>query len=182
MRPSSLSRLCWLGTAALLCGCDAFKVDVGTKDPIKLDPIDINIRMDVYQHSSDKVGEGKKDEDEAKAARERLYNRQQQVQEMKNNRWVVETHRGELQIREKPAGDNGAWVEKTVKEENEDRKLLMRLKAKELNLDLHVIQEEFWKDNVEKAYQGEWIETVDPSRPGMFKQIQKESRPAASGQ
>jgi len=182
MHPRPLSRLLWLGPAAFLCGCDAFKVDVGTKDPIKLDPIDINIRMDVYQHSSDKVGEGKKEEDEAKAARERIYNRQQQIQEMKNNRWVVETHRGELQIREKPAGDNGVWVEKAVKEENDDRKLLMRQKAKDLNLDLHEIQKEFWKDNVEKSYKGEWIEIADPARPGMFKQLQKETGPPTSGQ
>ena len=140
-----------------------------------MDPIAINVRMDVYQHTSDKTGDGKKDEDESKSARERIYNRQQQLQEIKNNRWVLETHRGELQVREKPAGDNGAWVEKSVKEENEDRKTLMRYRAKDLNLDLHEIQNQFWKDNVQKAYAGEWIEVVDTSRPGMYKVVQKEA-------
>jgi hypothetical protein len=164
---------------ALLCvlcgsGCKPFDVNLGTKDPIKLEPVNINIRMDVYQHSSDKVGEGKKDDEDAKSARERIYNRQQQLQEIKNNRWVVETHRGELQIREKPAGDNGGWVEKVVTEENADRSLLMRLKARELNVDLHDMQNQFWKDNVEKAYPGEWIEIPDPAKPGVFKQVTKE--------
>jgi hypothetical protein len=157
--------------------CKAFKVDLGTSAPIKMDPITINVRMDVYQHSSDKTGEGKKDADEAKSARERIYNRQQQIQEIKNNRWVVETHRGELQVREKPAGENGAWVEKTINEENEDRKLLMRYQAKDLNLDLHEIQKQFWKDNVQKAYAGEWIEEEDKARPGMYKQSQKAGKP-----
>jgi hypothetical protein len=60
-----------------------------------------------------------------------------------------------------------------VNEENEDRKILMRYKAKDLNLDLHEIQEQFWKDNVQKAYDKEWIEVEDPARPGMFKQVQK---------
>lgn len=171
MRTAVLPVLC-----CLLTSCEAFKVDLGTRDPIKLDPIAINVRMDVYQHSSDKTGDDKTVEDESKAARERIYNRQQQMQEIKNNRWVVETHRGELQIREKPAGENGAWVEKTVNEENEDRKILMRYKAKEMNLDLHEIQEQFWKDNVLKAYDKEWIEIEDPARPKMYKQVQKEGK------
>lgn len=159
----------------LLSACSPFKVDLGTKEAIKMDPIAINVRMDVYQHSSDKTGDGKKDEDDSKSARERIYNRQQQLQEIKNNRWVLETHRGELQVREKPAGDNGTWVEKTVKEENEDRKILMRYRAKDLNLDLHEIQNQFWKDNVQKAYPGEWIEVSDTTRPGMYKVVQKEA-------
>lgn len=160
---------------SLLPACSPFKVDLGTKEAIKMDPISINVRMDVYQHSSDKPGDGKKDEDESKSARERIYNRQQQLQEIKNNRWVLETHRGELQVREKPAGDSGTWVEKTVKEENEDRKILMRYRAKDLNLDLHDIQNQFWKDNVQKAYPGEWVEVSDTARPGMYKVVQKEA-------
>jgi hypothetical protein len=171
-----------LPAAAFLAGCKPFSVDLGTPEPIKLDPVNINVRMDVYQHSSDKVGDGKKEEEDAKGARERIYNRQQQVQEMKNNRWVVETHRGELQVREKPAGKDGDWVEKTVTDENHDRKLLMQLRAKELNVDLHEVQNQFWKDNVEKSYKGEWIEIEDPTRPKMYKQVQKETDPAAKPQ
>jgi hypothetical protein len=176
LTPIRLITLRFLGLAgcgSLAVACKPFDVNLGTQDPIKLDPVNINIRMDVYQHSSDKVGDGKKDDEDAKSARERIYNRQQQVQELKNNRWVVETHRGELQLREKPAGDTGVWAEKATKEENEDRKLLMRLKAKELNLDLHEIQAQFWKDNLEKSYQGEWIEMPDEKRPGMYKQLPK---------
>lgn len=168
-----------LFVVSVLPACKAFKVDLGTSEAIKMDPIAINVRMDVYQHSSDKTGSAKKDDEEVKSARERIYNRQQQLQEIKNNRWVIETHRGELQVREKPAGENGAWVEKTVSEENEDRKILMRLRAKELNLDLHELQTQSWKDNVQKAYPGEWIEAADTSRPGMFKLIQKEKDAAA---
>jgi hypothetical protein len=165
--------------AQLLAGCKPLNINLGTKDPIKMDPIDIKIRMDVYQHSSDKVDPAAKKKDEqAREARERIYNRQQQIQELKNNRWVVETHRGELQVREKPAGENGAWVEKTVNEENEDRKHLMRFKAEELNLDLHEIQAQFWRDNLEKAYAGEWVEIEDPAKPKMYKRVQKEAKKA----
>ncbi len=160
----------------LLAGCKPFNVNLGTQEAIKLDPITINVRMDVYQHSSDKTGDDQKGDDESKAARERIYNRQQQLQEIKNNRWVIETHRAELQVREKPAGENGTWVEKSVAAENEDRMILMRYKAKELNLDLHEIQAQFWKDNVQKAYPGEYIEIDDPARPKLFKVVQKEAK------
>ncbi len=171
---ATLAPLCLSFGLGLFASCKPFQVDIGTKDPIRLEPVNINIRMDVYQHSSDKLGDAKKDDEDAKSARDRIYNRQQQVQDLKNNRWVVETHRGELLLREKPAGENGTWAEKVVKEENEDRVLLMRLKAKELNLDLHEIQAQFWKDNVEKAYAGEWIEVPDPTKPGIFKFAKKD--------
>jgi hypothetical protein len=169
--PSSLLLL-----VAFCSGCKPFNINLATEAPIKMDPITINVKMDVYQHSSDKTGDGKKHEDESKAARERIYNRQQQLQEIKNNRWVIETHRGDLQVREKPAGENGTWVEKTVATENEDRMILMRAKAQELNLDLHEIQAQFWKDNVRKSYPGEYIEIDDPARPKMYKVAQKEAQ------
>ncbi len=166
--------LCQILLLAALCSsCKPFNINLATENPIKMDPITINVKMDVYQHSSDKTGDGKKQEDESKAARERIYNRQQQLQEIKNNRWVIETHRGELQVREKPAGENGGWVEKTVASENEDRMILMRAKAQELNLDLHEIQTQFWKDNVRKSFAGEYIEIDDPARPQMYQVVQK---------
>lgn len=159
---------------AFLSSCNPFKIHL---NPVQLEPIAVNIRMDVYQHSTDKTGDAKKDEADVKAARERIYNRQQQLQEIKNNRWVAETHRGELQVREKPAGDTGKWVEKTVNEENEDRKILMRARSRELDIDLHDVQDQFWKDNIQKAYAGEWIEIKDPARSGLFKLVQKEAKP-----
>ncbi len=175
----SPSHFSFLVLALCMMGCKPFNINLASKDAIKLDtikldPININVKMDVYQHSTDKIAPGDQQAaDDAKATRERIYNRHQQVQELKNNRWVIETHRGELQVREKPAGENGIWVEKTVAAENEDRKLLMRNQAKELNLDLHEIQEQFWKDNVQKSFAGEYVEVDDPARPKMYKVMPK---------
>ena len=51
-----------------------------------------------------------------------------------------ENHRGLLHLREKPAGDWGRHAEQTVKQENEDRVILMRREAKETDKQIHEIE------------------------------------------
>ena len=93
------------------------------------------------------------------------------VQEIKDNRFIGEDHRGLLNLRNKPAGDWGNYVEKTIKEENEDRMILMRHEAKEKNRALHEVQEEQWRHRTDKAFKGEWVE-LPGDKPDTFKWVQ----------
>ena len=166
-----------LGTLAVFvtCGfivtsCRLMTVNVATPEPIKLD---VTMRLDVYQFRGDenaKPGEAQMSYEEA-VVRQR--NRMAEVQTLRNNRLVGEDHRGQLNLREKPAGDWGRHAEETAKKENEDRVIMMRHEAKELNKQVHEIEATHWKANIEKAFKGEWIE-VPGDKPGTYKWIQAE--------
>jgi hypothetical protein len=152
----------------LLSSCSNFKVDLSSPEPIK---VDVNMRLDVYQYKGDEPG--KKDEAEAsyEEAVERQRNRMAEMQTIKDNRFVGEDHRGLLHLRQKPAGDWGDYVERTVNQENDDRTILMRREAKQSNRALHEVQEEQWKRRTSSAYPGEWIE-VPGDKPNTYKWVQ----------
>gem|GEM_PF-5511089 len=123
----------WTATALLAAavvfavGCDAFDINVGTKEPIKLDPIkvDLNMRVDVYQYDGKSDDEKKKEVANRNDAAKRMRDRGAEIQELKNNRLVGENHLGLLSIRNQPAGDYGDYVVRTVDAENADRIFLM---------------------------------------------------------
>jgi hypothetical protein len=152
----------------LLASCSNFKVDLSSPEPIK---VDVNMRLDVYQYKGDEPG--KKDEAAVtyEAAVERQRNRMPEIQTIKDNRFVGEDHRGQLHLRQKPAGDWGDYVERTVNQENEDRTILMRREAKESNRALHEVQDEQWKRRTSSAYAGEWVE-LPGDKPNTYKWVQ----------
>lgn len=166
-RPSSPVRRPALALATLagplffLAACDTFKVNLSSPDPIK---VDVNMRLDVYQYKGDEPGK----QDAAQLSYEeaviRQRNRMAEVQKLKDNRLVGEDHRGLLHLREKPGGDWGTYVERTVATENEDRLLLMRHVAQESNRALHEVQDEQWKLRTDKSFKGEWIEVPDDQK------------------
>jgi hypothetical protein len=141
---------------------------LSSPEPIK---VDVNMRLDVYQYKGDEPG--KKDEADVsyEEAVERQRNRMAEMQTIKDNRFVGEDHRGLLHLRQKPAGDWGDYVERTVNQENEDRTILMRREAKQSNRALHEVQEEQWKRRTSSAYPGEWIE-VPGDKPNTYKWVQ----------
>jgi len=151
----------------LLPACKLPDVNITTPKPIE---VNLNMRLDVYQYSGDQP----KDKEHEKSLAEttdRQRNRQQEVQTIKNNRFVGEDHRGLLQLRDAPAGDWGDYVKRTVDAENEDRTTLMRNEAQKNNRELHEVQTEQWKLRIEKAFKGEWIE-VPGDKEGSFKWVQ----------
>jgi hypothetical protein len=156
--------------ASLLSSCKSFKVDLGSPDPIK---VDVNMRLDVYQYKGDEPG--KKDEAEVsyEDAVQRQRNRMAEIQKLKDNRFVGEDHRGLLNLREKPAGDWGDYVERTVNMENEDRTILMRREAKDSNRALHEVQDEQWRRRTTASYPGEWVE-LPGDKPNTYKWVQSE--------
>lgn len=158
------------GAVALLTGCESLKVDVSSPEPIK---VDVNMRLDVYQYKGDEPGKPDAAQQSYEEAVERQRNRMAEIQRLKDNRFVGEDHRGLLHLRQKPAGDWGEYVERTVNAENEDRNLLMRKVAKDTNRALHEVQSEQWKLRTDKAYQGEWIE-VPGDKPNTYRWIQSD--------
>lgn len=168
--PRSLSA-CGL---ALLASCKQLpEIPITTPEPLE---VNLNMRLDIYQYRGDEPA----DKEAAKTVSEamtRQRNRMEEIQTLKNNRFVGEDHRGLLALREVPAGDWGDYVKRTVNNENEDRGQLMRNQAKEQDKALHEIQEMQWKLRADRAFKGEWIE-IAGDKPGMFKWAQAEGTKA----
>jgi len=152
---------------AIPVSCSLPAISLSTPDPIK---VDVTMRLDVYQYKGDEPETPNAAQVSYEEAVERQRNRMAEVQKLKDNRLVGEDHRGLLHLREKPGGDWGEYVERTVNSENEDRMLLMRREAKDSNRALHEIQDEQWKLRTAKAYEGEWIEI--PEEGGSYKWTQ----------
>lgn len=168
--PLLLKMAAGVGFSMALSGCNSFKVDVNSPEPIK---VDVSMRLDVYQYKGDEPGKPDAAQVSYEEAVERQRNRMAEIQRLKDNRFAAEDHRGLLHLRQKPAGDWGEYVERTVNAENEDRTLLMRKVAKDSNKALHEVQAEQWKLRTDKAYQGEWIE-VPGDKPNTYKWIQSD--------
>ncbi len=168
MKIEFLKPLLPLGLSLLgLAGCQLPDVKLVTPKPLE---VNLNMRLDVYQYSGDKPKDAEQERSLAEAV-ERLRNRQQEVQTIKNNRFVGEDHRGLLQLRDVPAGEWGDYVKRTVEAENEDRMLMMRNEAASTNRALHEVQAEQWKLRADKAFKGEWIEALG-EKEGSFKWVQ----------
>lgn len=150
----------------------AKNITLNTPEPIK---VDMKITLDVYQHDGpDKAKKPEKEPEDISELSRRKYNRQAEIQALKNSRLVAETHQGLLLLREQPAGTYGNYVKETVDKENTDRKALMIEDARKQKRELHVVEKERYEANVKNSHAGEWIEIPDPARAGGWKQVQKE--------
>lgn len=178
---NSLLRLCLLAIIPVTGGCQlsktlenaARKITLNTPEPIK---VDMKITLDVIQHDAPgakKLDQKEESNDIAEVTR-RKFNRQAEIQTIKNSRLVAETHQGLLFLREQPPGPNGGYVKDLVEKENADRKLLMIEDARKQKRELHELEKERFEINVKNAFAGEWIEIADPMRPGGYKLVQKQ--------
>ena len=170
------ARPSWLfaaGLAFIFSSCKAFDINVGTKDPIKLDPIqvDLTMRVDVYQYTGN-TKEEKQAVKNVENAVESQRNRMAEIQTLKNSRYVGENHLGLLSIRNLPAGKVGEYVQKTVDEENADRAFLMTDTSNSSGTPLEEIRRQQWQTRVEASFEGEWIE-VSSGAPDTYRWIQK---------
>ena len=156
---------------AALTSCKLPEVNLATPEPIK---VDINVDLNVYQHATpEKAAEAEAAAENTDEAAKRKYNRQEEVQKLKNQRFIAETHRGTLLLREQPAGDFGEYVKKTVDAENADRMLLMTTDAAKAKRELREVMLERYQANHAAANPGEWIEEPDPAKPESYRLVQK---------
>lgn len=154
-----------------LPGCKLPDVNLATSEPLK---VDIKVDLNVYQHSSPEAAAAADAADEAREAIEkRKYNRASEIQELKNQRYAAETHRGLLLLRQQPAGNFGNYVKETVEAENTDRMKLMTADAAKERRELQELMTERYNANLKAAHAGEWIEVPDPAKPDSWKLEQK---------
>lgn len=156
-------------------GCTGIGVNLGTEKPLA---VDINMKVDVYQHTDTTVQKkvAAATNDLPVDVRTRRKNRMGEVQVMKNNRTVGENHLGLLHIMTLPPGDYGVYVKHAVDAENEDRLEIMNDIAKKDNLPLDQVEAEHARLAANRAFNGEWIEIAQSD--GSFSWVQKGSEKA----
>ena len=158
-----------------LAGCTSGPtINIGTKQPLKVDPIkaDLNMRVDVYQHADATVQKRVAATQPAAAedVQTRLRNRMGEIQVLKNNRLVGESRKGLLEIRNQPPGEFGEYVQRTVEAENKDRAVMMQEVAQKKNLATEEVQRQQAELARNKAFNGEWIEVPQPDGTFAWKQ------------
>jgi uncharacterized protein len=150
----------------LLTGCAGPTVKVATPEPIQ---VDINMRVDVYQHESGNSAAKKapaKDEPATSTPESRRRNRQADIQQFKDSRLVGEGRDGLLVLLATPPGDYGQEVARVVNAENTDRKAVMQALADRSKRSLSEVQKEQAAEWRIRSFRGEWIEQPQESQPG----------------
>ncbi len=155
-------------SALALTGCKSIPIDVGTKDPVK---VDIAMKVDVYQHG-DPAGPKKAAPPPATDAAKSRRLRMGEIQVLKNSRLVGESQAGALEIRTLPPGEYGDYVKMTVDAENADRSRLIEKLAKEKNIPVSQAARQQAELFQTGSFAGEWIEVSDAE--GKFAWKQKE--------
>lgn len=154
--------------ALALAACNSIPIDVGTKQPVK---VDIAMKVDVYQHSDPNGPKKVPVPPPADIGRSRRM-RMGEIQILKNSRLIGENHAGYLEVRTVPPGEYGDYVHTTVDAENSDRGRLIEKLAKEKNVPVSQAERQQAELFQKGAFPGEWIEV--PDADGKFAWKQKE--------
>ena len=150
-----IARVLIAATALVSGGCQGPTVRLATPEPIV---VDINMRVDIYERGLGSPAAKPAPGADLPAADARRRSRMGDIQTFKNSRLVGEGRDGLLSVLSRPEGSYGAYVEKTVAEENADRVVVMRQLGVERKLslaDVQAQQGELWRN---RSFSGEWIE------------------------
>jgi len=142
-------------SALASAGCQGPTVSLSTPEPIV---VDINMRVDVYERGAGSAAQRPSPSADTPAADARRRSRMGDIQTFKNSRLIGEGRDGLLVVLNRPEGSYGAYLEKTVAEENADRLVIMRQLAVERKMsiaDVQAQQGELWRN---RSFSGEWIE------------------------
>lgn len=81
-----------------------------------------------------------------------------EIQGLKNNRIVGESHNGYLEIRDLPPGEYGQYARQLVDAENKDRRTIYYDQAAQMNLPTGQIEASSAKVIYDRSFRGEWVE------------------------
>lgn len=153
----------------LLASCKGPSVSLSTPEPIV---VDINMRVDIYERGGGGNAAKAASGADVPGADTRRRSRSGDIQTFKNSRLVGEGRDGLLSVLSRPEGSYGAYVEKTVAEENADRLVVMRQLAAERKMsvaDVQSQQGELWRN---RSFSGEWIEVMQDNNTWRWAQKQ----------
>jgi uncharacterized protein YdbL (DUF1318 family) len=163
-----IARVLMAAAVLFSAGCQGPTVRLTTPEPIV---VDINVRVDIYERASGSPAAKPAPGADLPAADARRRSRMGDIQTFKNSRLVGEGRDGLLSVLSRPEGSYGAYVEKTVAEENADRVVVMRQLGVERKLslaDVQAQQGELWRN---RSFSGEWIEV--PQDNNTWRWVQK---------
>ena len=129
------------------------------------------MRVDIYERGPGSSAAKAASGSDLPAADARRRSRMGDIQTFKNSRLVGEGRDGLLSVLSRPEGSYGAYLEKTVAEENADRVVVMRQLGVERKLplaDVQAQQGELWRN---RSFSGEWIEV--PQDNNTWRWVQK---------
>ncbi|MBU3664420.1 MAG: DUF1318 domain-containing protein [Chthoniobacterales bacterium] len=153
----------------LAAACKGPNVSLSTPEPIV---VDINMRVDIYERGGGSSSAKPSPAADMPAADARRRSRTGDIQTFKNSRLVGEGRDGLLSVLSRPEGSYGAYVEKTVAEENADRLVVMRELAAERKMSLPEVQAqqgELWRN---RSFSGEWVEVLQDNNSWRWAQKQ----------
>ncbi|MCF7870067.1 MAG: YdbL family protein [Candidatus Omnitrophica bacterium] len=160
----------------ILFGCA--KVSVETKKPLK---VDINMRLDVYQHVV-KEAESIEDqiynsdntqmnsilgiaavyaEDNLSEAIERRKQRAAKIKDFFNKGYIGENRNGYLELIK---NETPSQIREVIAKENKDRKVIYENTAKKNNTKLSAVEKIFFKDHYQRAPSGWYFEVHSQSK------------------
>lgn len=162
---------------AIACSLPPVKVE--TPKPIE---IDINMRVDIYQHDPKTADpmDGSATGTAAAGIESRRRARMAEIQTLKNSRLVGEDHEGLLSVRDLPPGEYGDYVKKTVEAENADRNALMQAMAAKGQEPIDQVRKniaDLWR---ERSFPGEWIQVQGADGAWNWVQKAAEEKPKAA--
>lgn len=163
----------------LMLGCARVKLE--TSKPIK---VDINLRVDVYQHVvkdvdtiADEIygSQGKKMNaifsleevyaadfsEEATQAISRRKERLDKIDEYFSKGYIGEERNALLVIRDQTVASQ---IESTINEENKDRQLIYKATAEKNQAEASEVAKVFFNKDYERAQSGWWFEVFDSER------------------
>lgn len=152
-----------------VAACKGPNVSLSTPEPIV---VDINMRVDIYERGGSSSSAKPSPAADMPAADSRRRSRMGDIQTFKNSRLVGESRDGLLSVLSRPEGSYGAYVEKTVAEENADRLVVMRELAAERKMSLPEVQSqqgELWRN---RSFSGEWVEVLQDNNTWHWAQKQ----------
>lgn len=160
----------------MLLGCA--RVAVETKKPLK---VDINMRLDVYQHVVNEAesiedqiyGNGNAEmnfllgvsevyaADNLSEAIERRKERAPRIESYFNKGYIGEDRNGYLKLIKSDAPDE---VKKVIVKENKDRRIIYQNTANKNNTKLSAVEKIFFKDHYKRAPSGWYFEIYSQSK------------------
>ena len=174
-----------LAVFMVLAAISCARVNLRTQEPLR---VDINMRVDVYQHVVKDVESiegqvyGQEPEQsnrifvlklayaderspETEPAVQRRKKRMSKINDYFGKGYIGENRKADLEMRARDLPpDLHREIEKTIREENKDREIIYRAVAKKRGANVSEVRKVFFEDHHKRAPAGSWFEVYDKEK------------------